>query len=64
MLKHGTGVRGGESTGLGAEIKEDQVRLPAAEGADGSLVDAGDKEGGGTPRAEAVGFDAFGGGCW
>ena len=26
---------------------------------DGSLVDAGDKEGSGAPRAEAVGFDAF-----
>ena len=42
----------------GAEIKEDRVRLPAAEGTDGSLVAAGDKEGGGTAGAEAVGFDA------
>ena len=61
MLKHGAGVGGGESTRLGVEIKEDRVRLPVAKGADGGFVDAGDKEGGGTPGAEAVGFDAFGG---
>ena len=30
-----------------------------AEGTDGCLVDAGDKEGGGAPRVEAIGFDAF-----
>ena len=53
MLKHG--VEQEEVSRLGwvrAEIKEDQVRLPAAEGADGDLVDAGDKEGGGAPGAE------------
>ena len=30
-------------------------------GADGGLVDTGDKEGSGAPGPEAVGFDAFGG---
>ena len=45
---------------MGAEIKEDGVRLPVAEGANGSLVNAGDKEGGGAPRPEAVGFNALG----
>ena len=58
MLKHGVGVGGGEATRLGAEIKEDRVRLPAAQSVDGGLVDAGDEEGGGATRAEAVGFDA------
>ena len=60
MLKHGVGVGRGKAAQLGLEIKEDGVRLPAAEeGANGSLVDAGDKEGGGAPGPEAVGFDAF-----
>ena len=48
-------------TQLGAEIKEDRVRLPVAQGADGGLVNARDEESGGAPRPEAVGFDAFGG---
>ena len=61
MLKHGTGVGGGELTQLGVKIKEDGVGLPVAKGMDGCLVDAGDKQGGGTPRMEAVGFDVFGG---
>ena len=61
MLKHGAGVGRGKVAQLGAEIKEDGVRLPAAEGMNGSLVDGRDKEGSGTPRLEAVGFDAFGG---
>ena len=59
MLKHGAGVGRGKMAWLGPEIKEDGVRLPAAEGANGSLVDARDEEGGGAPGPEAVGFDAF-----
>jgi hypothetical protein len=42
---------------LSAEVKEDGVRFPAANSANRRLVDARDKEGGGTPGAEAVGFD-------
>ena len=60
MLKHGAGVGRGEVAQLGLEIKEDGVRLPVAKGTDGSLVDARDEEGGGTPGPEAVSFDAFG----
>ena len=41
------------------EIKENGVKLSAAEGMDGSLVNARDKEGGGAPGPEAVGFDTF-----
>ena len=58
MLKHGMGIGRAKVAWLGLEIKEDGVRLPAAEGANGSLVDARDEEGGGAPRPEAVGFDA------
>ena len=61
ILKHGMGIGRGEAAQLGPEIKEDGVRLPAAEGVNGSLVNAGDEEGGGAPRLEAVGFDAVGG---
>ena len=43
---------------MGAEVKEDSIGFPMAKSANGHFVDAGDKEGGGTPRAEAVGFDA------
>ena len=32
-----------------------------SQGTDGSLVNTRDEEGSGTPGAEAVGFDAFGG---
>ena len=61
MLKHGAGVGRGKVTQLGVEVKEDGVRLPAAKGVDGSLVNTGDKEGSGAPGTEAVGFTAFGG---
>jgi hypothetical protein len=40
------------------EVKEDCVGFPVAKGANGRFIDARDKEGSGTPRAEAVGFDA------
>ena len=43
---------------MGAEVKEDGVRFPMAESADGHFVDTRDKEGGGAPGAEAVGFNA------
>ena len=59
MFKHGAGIGRDEAAWLGAKIEEDGVRLPAAQGTDGSLVDAGDEEGSGAPGAEAVGFDAF-----
>ena len=61
MFEHGSGIGRGEAAGLGVEIEEDGVRLPMAQGMDGSLVDARDEEGGGAPGPEAVGFDAFGG---
>jgi hypothetical protein len=56
--KHRTSIAGGKAAWLGAEVKKDSIRFPAAKGANGHFVDAGDKEGGGAPRAEAVGFDA------
>ena len=59
MFKHGSGVGRSKAAWLGLEIEEDGVGLPTSQGTDGSLVDAGDEEGSGTPRAEAVGFDAF-----
>ena len=62
LLKHGMGIGRGKAAQLGPEIKEDRVRLPVAKGANGSLVDARDEEGGGTPGPEAVGLDAVGGG--
>ena len=60
MFKHGAGIGRGEAASwLGAKIEEDGVGLPAAQGMDGSLVNAGDEEGSGAPKAEAVGFDAL-----
>ena len=58
MFKHNPGIGRGKAAGLGAEVKEDGIRLPMAQCMDGSLVDARDKEGSGATRAEAVGFDA------
>jgi hypothetical protein len=58
MGEHTASVAGSEAAWLRAEVKEDGVGFPTAEGADGHFVDARDKEGGGTPGAEAVGFDA------
>ena len=60
MFKHGVGVGTCEVAQLGVEIKEDRVGFPTTQGTDGSLVDARDEEGGGTPQAQVVGFDAFG----
>ena len=58
MGKHRTSIAGGKAAWLGAEVKEDSIRFPAAKGANGHFVNARDKEGGGAPGAEAVGFDA------
>ena len=58
MGKHRASVTGSKAAWLGAEVKEDSIGFPTAKSANGHFVDAGDKEGGGTPRAEAVGFDA------
>ena len=44
---------------MGTEVMEDCVGFPVAEGANGRFINARDKEGGGTPGAEAVGFDAI-----
>ena len=59
MFKHGMGIGGSKTAWLGVEIEEDGVGLPMAQGMDGGLVNARDEEGGGAPRAEAVGFDVF-----
>ena len=60
MFKHGLGIGRGKAAWLGVEIKEVGVRLPMSQGTDGSLVNARDEEGSGTPGAEAVvGFNAF-----
>jgi len=58
VAEHGTGVAGGEAARLSAEIEENGIRLPPAEGADGRFVDAGDEKGGGAARAQAVSLDA------
>ena len=52
---------------MGAKIKEDGIRFPASQGADGSLIHAGDEESSGSPGAKAVGDDSGGGKfviCW
>ena len=59
MVEHGLGVCRGEAAQLHPEIEEDGVGLPASKGMDGSLINAQDEEGSGTPRLETVGFDAF-----
>ena len=58
MFKHVLGVMGGESACLGAQVKEDGIRFPASKSPDGSLVDSGDEQSGGSPGAGAVGGDA------
>ena len=58
MVEHVVRVSGSEVTGLGVEVGEDCIRLPAPEGADSHFIDAGDEQGGGSTRMEAVGFDA------
>ena len=60
MGKHLVSVPSGEAAGLGAEIKEDGIRLPPAQGPDGSLVDARYEQGGGTAGAEAIGLNLVG----
>jgi hypothetical protein len=57
--EHRASVVGGEAAWLSTEVKEDCIGFPVAKGADGRFIDASDKEGGGTPGAEAVGFDAI-----
>jgi hypothetical protein len=58
MGEHRVSIVGGEAAWLGMEVKKDSIRFPMAKGANSRFVDARDKEGGGTPRAEAAGFDA------
>ena len=57
VCEHFVGIASSEAAGLGAEIKENGVGFPPAQGLDSSLIDAGDEQGGGTARAEAVGFN-------
>ena len=56
MVEHVTRVVGGEAARLGAEVEKDGIRLPAAKGADGSLVNTRDEKGSSSTRA---GFDMF-----
>ena len=58
MREHVLGVTGSESACLGVKVQEDGIGLPPSEGPDGSLVDSGDEQGGGSPGACAVGGDA------
>ena len=46
MSKHFVSIAGSEAAGLGAEVEEDGIGLPPAQGSDGSLVDAGYEQGG------------------
>ena len=50
--KHVLGIAGGETAGLGLDIKENGVQFPPAQGLDGYLVDTRDEQGGCAPRAE------------
>jgi hypothetical protein len=59
MGEHGVSVARSKAAWLSAEVKEDSIGFPMAEGPNSCFVDAGDKEGGGAPGAEAVGFDAI-----
>jgi hypothetical protein len=64
MLEHVAGVAGSEVACLGTEVQEDGIRLPAAQGADGSFVDTGDEEQRCcSPGSQAVGFDTVRGMC-
>ena len=58
MHKHVVGVTSGEGACLGVKVQEDGIRLPPSECPYGGLVDSGDEQGGGSPRACAVGGDA------
>ena len=60
VSKHVLGIAGGKTAGLGSEVKENGIRLPLAQGSDGSLVNARDEQGGRSTRAEAVGFNPIG----
>ena len=51
MFEHGARVVGSEAARLGVEVEEDCIGFPAAEGADGSLIDARYEKGSGTPRS-------------
>ena len=58
MVEHVSGVVCCESAGLSAKVQEDGIGFPAAQGADGGLIDAGYEKGGGSPGLEAVGDDS------
>ena len=58
MVEHVLGVVGSESACLSPQVKEDGIRFPVSEGADGCLVNSGDKQSGGSPGAGAVGCNA------
>ena len=57
MHKHVVGVMGGECACLGAKVQEDGIGLPPSKGLDGSLVNSGDEQGGGSPGVCTVGGD-------
>ena len=57
MVEHVVGVMGSESACLSPQVKEDGIRFPPTEGADGCLTDSGDKQSGGSPGAGTVGHD-------
>ena len=54
MFKHVLGVTGSESACLCVQVKEDGIGLPVSESPDGSLVDSGDEQGGGSPGVGTV----------
>ena len=60
MSEHVLGIASSKAAGLGSEVQEDGIGLPLAQCPDGSLVNAGYEQGGGSSRAEAVGFNLIG----
>jgi hypothetical protein len=56
-VEHRVSVTGCKAAWLSAEVKEDGIRLPTAKSTNGHFINARNKEGGGTPGVEAVGFD-------
>ena len=58
MVEHVLRATGSESACLGPQVMEDGIGFPVSESPDGSLVDSGDEQGGGSPRAGTVGSDA------
>ena len=51
VVQHVSRIGGREGAGLGAEVQEDGVGLPAPQGTDGGFIHAGDEEGSGTTGA-------------